>query len=209
MLVQRRRRWVSIDSTLGAGSWKESQSAPDVQPRLIQCWASVADPFIELQWKIITFNVNLTNVRSITQQTRDIEPLLDQCWANVVDGGPTLIQQWFNVSCLLGTFNCLSYASGTQSTVHTALLRRSINVIAVDLTSQQRRVPSRNLLRALRFINLKSRLLQHQYNTLWPMWYRFWISNRLQGHGVNDNEQKYFHYTVKMTQCDWNWNMEW
>ena len=40
--------------------------------------------------------------RSTTaEQTRDIEPMLDQCWADVVDGGPTLNQHWFNVSCLL------------------------------------------------------------------------------------------------------------
>ena len=37
-----------------------------------------------------------------TQQTRDIESLLVQCWASVVDGGPTLNQQWLNVSCVLG-----------------------------------------------------------------------------------------------------------
>ena len=37
-----------------------------------------------------------------SRQTRDIEPLLDQCWASVVDGGPTLNQQWLNVSCLVG-----------------------------------------------------------------------------------------------------------
>ena len=37
-----------------------------------------------------------------SQETRDIEALLVQCWASVVDGGPTLNQQWLNVSCLLG-----------------------------------------------------------------------------------------------------------
>ena len=36
------------------------------------------------------------------QQTRDIEPLLVQCWASVVDGGPTLNQQWLNLSSSLG-----------------------------------------------------------------------------------------------------------
>ena len=25
-----------------------------------------------------------------------------QCWANVVDGGPTLVKHWVDVSCLLG-----------------------------------------------------------------------------------------------------------
>ena len=28
--------------------------------------------------------------------------MLDQCWASVVDGGPTLVQHWVDVSCLLG-----------------------------------------------------------------------------------------------------------
>ena len=34
--------------------------------------------------------------------TRHIDPMLDQCWANVVDGGPTLVQLWIDVLCLLG-----------------------------------------------------------------------------------------------------------
>ena len=39
---------------------------------------------------------------TVTQKTpRDIEPMLGQCWNDVVDGGPTLAQHWFNVSCLL------------------------------------------------------------------------------------------------------------
>ena len=28
--------------------------------------------------------------------------MFDQCWANVVDGGPTLVEHWVDVSCLLG-----------------------------------------------------------------------------------------------------------
>ena len=40
------------------------------------------------------------------QQTPDIEQMLVQCWADVVDGGPTLNQHWFNVSCLLGPDPC-------------------------------------------------------------------------------------------------------
>ena len=38
---------------------------------------------------------------SITQQTRDVNPMLYYCWASVADGGPTVIQHWVNVSCLL------------------------------------------------------------------------------------------------------------
>ena len=44
-----------------------------------------------------------------TQQTPDTDPLLDQCWPSVVDGGPTLIQQWVIVSCLLGRLSLLIF----------------------------------------------------------------------------------------------------
>ena len=37
-----------------------------------------------------------------TQQTRYIKPMLAQCWSTVYDGGSTLSQHWFNVSCLMG-----------------------------------------------------------------------------------------------------------
>ena len=37
-----------------------------------------------------------------TQQTRHMGLMLEQCWANVVDGGPTLVQHWIDVLCLLG-----------------------------------------------------------------------------------------------------------
>ena len=30
------------------------------------------------------------------------DPMFDQCWASVVDGGPTLVKHWVDVSCLLG-----------------------------------------------------------------------------------------------------------
>ena len=40
------------------------------------------------------------------QQTRHIDPMLDQCWADVVDGGPTLVQHWVDVSCFLGPCTC-------------------------------------------------------------------------------------------------------
>ena len=38
---------------------------------------------------------------------RNIEPLLVQCWSTVYDAGPTLNQQWLNVSCLPGSYWCL------------------------------------------------------------------------------------------------------
>ena len=36
-----------------------------------------------------------------SQQTRHIETMLFKCWASVADGGPTLNQHCFNVSCLM------------------------------------------------------------------------------------------------------------
>ena len=33
-----------------------------------------------------------------------LDPTLDRCWASVVDGGPTFIKLWVNVSCLLGAY---------------------------------------------------------------------------------------------------------
>ena len=41
---------------------------------------------------------------STTQQTRHTFPMFDQCWAIVVDGGPTLVRHWVDVSCFLGLF---------------------------------------------------------------------------------------------------------
>ena len=29
--------------------------------------------------------------------------MFDQCWTNVVDGGPTLVKQWVDVSCFPGS----------------------------------------------------------------------------------------------------------
>ena len=45
---------------------------------------------------------NLWSLYPASQQTRDIVPMLVQCWFTVYDAGPTLNQQWDNVSCLLG-----------------------------------------------------------------------------------------------------------
>ena len=53
------------------------------------------------------FRSILFNRRGAEQQTRDIEPMLDYCLANVVDGGPTMIQNWHNVSCLVGGYGGL------------------------------------------------------------------------------------------------------
>ena len=42
------------------------------------------------------------NLTRLSQQTPRINPMSDQCWANVVDGGPTLVRHWVDVSCFLG-----------------------------------------------------------------------------------------------------------
>ena len=41
----------------------------------------------------------------VSQQARDIDTMLDQCWASVVDGGPTLVKHWVDISCLLGIYH--------------------------------------------------------------------------------------------------------
>ena len=44
----------------------------------------------------------MQSATSLNQQTRDFDPMLDHCWASVVNGGPTLVQHFVDVSCLLG-----------------------------------------------------------------------------------------------------------
>ena len=61
-----------------------------------------------------------------SQQTRDIKPMLGQCLADVVDGGPTLYQQWFNVSCFLGARTNSRPPKLTHSTSHSGV--RSLDV---------------------------------------------------------------------------------
>ena len=53
-----------------------------------------------------TRDTSVASVALLSQQTRDVEPMLFWCWANVEDGGSTLKQHWFNVSCLLGKAPC-------------------------------------------------------------------------------------------------------
>ena len=37
-----------------------------------------------------------------SKQARCVHPVLSQCWTSVADGGPTFIQHWMGVACLLG-----------------------------------------------------------------------------------------------------------
>ena len=65
------------------------------QGTLAQCrliWAMIADG--------PTLDRNKASVKT-SPQTRDVDPMLVYSWLDVVDGGPTLGQHWFNVSCLL------------------------------------------------------------------------------------------------------------
>ena len=53
----------------------------------------------------------------VSQKTRDIDPMFDQCWANVVDGGPTLVKHWVDVSCFSG-MPTVVFADRTMRTWH-------------------------------------------------------------------------------------------
>ena len=58
-------------------------------------------------------------VSGSAQQTRDIKPLLVQCWAR---GGPTLNQQWFNVSRLLCDIQLESVAEVKRVTPNSSVV---------------------------------------------------------------------------------------
>ena len=79
----------------------------------LRCWTNVNIILIQRlvslcfhkNKKYIPFeNRNCSKMYELPQQTRLIDPILDQCWTNVVDGGPTLVQHWIDVSCLLGPY---------------------------------------------------------------------------------------------------------
>ena len=57
------------------------------------------------------------------EQTRHIYPIFDQCRANVVDGGPTLVKHWLDVSCA-----CLE---SRRSRVRTLPWHSSFNIISI------------------------------------------------------------------------------
>ena len=50
--------------------------------------------------------------------TRDVDPTLNQCWAAVCDLGPTLIQRWTDVSCLLGVQRSIHGCLRSPYTAH-------------------------------------------------------------------------------------------
>ena len=61
----------------------------------------------------------LTFISWPTQPIRYINAMLVCCWASVADGGSTLNQYWFNVSCWLGT-PLLERGGGLSVVVSTA-----------------------------------------------------------------------------------------
>ena len=52
--------------------------------------------------RICSLSLLLSRLRRMwSQQTRDIDPMLDQYWSTGYDAGPTSVQHWVDVSCLL------------------------------------------------------------------------------------------------------------
>ena len=58
--------------------------------------------FVNIRTTLRRDITNLWSLYPASQQTRDIVPMRVQCSFTVYDAGPTLKQQWDNVSCLLG-----------------------------------------------------------------------------------------------------------
>ena len=90
--------------------WRRLQA--DTDPMSVKCWASVAGasqyPFSPSQYFMLPVRAQCFEPKldcdagphSAWRQTRHAYPILGQCWLSVVDGGPTLVQHWVNVSCL-------------------------------------------------------------------------------------------------------------
>ena len=49
--------------------------------------------------KGLNMSSDCLSIVSETQQAWNIEQMLGLCWADIVDGGPTLAQHRFNISC--------------------------------------------------------------------------------------------------------------
>ena len=92
--------------------------------KLAPWWLNVGDIGPALKHYLTTYSCMLELVYAaqvrgggLVQQTRYIEPLLVQCWSTVYDAGPTLNQQWLNVSCLLGHGLCKGGGGGDTGQV--------------------------------------------------------------------------------------------
>ena len=58
-----------------------------------------------------------------SQQRRDIGPVLDLCWPTVFDAGPTLIQHWANILCLVGYRQVIFYKQVHSRTTEQILIQ--------------------------------------------------------------------------------------
>ena len=72
----------------------------------IHCELWIATAFLIPQWmKIIKFieypSGKFISKRKPAYQTQGIHPMLFKCWSSVFDAGPTLKQNWLNISCVL------------------------------------------------------------------------------------------------------------
>ena len=87
--------WVKLHNAHDAGwihfweSWQIRRCTPHSKDKMLtQC--------------CFNFEPNKVGPRTERVKTWYMVETLNQCWADVEDGGPTLKQHWFNVSCLLG-----------------------------------------------------------------------------------------------------------
>ena len=97
MLVQRTRRWPALNQhRISVYTWPchSSQGWP-------HHYVDLAASQTLHSALVLSKPTSEYHMSAHSQHTRDIEPTLGQCWAEVVDGGSTLNQHWFNVSCLL------------------------------------------------------------------------------------------------------------
>ena len=72
---------------------------------------------IGISWRFLLYVTGAAH----STATCDSEPMLGKCWASVVDGGPTFIQHWFNVMCLLRRWSNI-YTALVQCRVFTGHL---------------------------------------------------------------------------------------
>ena len=114
MVAQRLRRWPSISQAQGQGLALDeyrfmsrvracrdcprvaSQQTPDIEPRLVQCWAGIVDggPTLNQHWLHNSFLLPLS--RCLVYRSW-CDPRLVGCWHTVCDTRPKLKRYWFNI----------------------------------------------------------------------------------------------------------------
>ena len=95
MLGQCRRWWAGIGVS---ATPTQHKATIDFTADFRWPWQQLGDPPRGQSSQCLSF-LNSDCTTAYTQQTQDLEPTLIYCWSSVVDGGPTLQQHWFNVSC--------------------------------------------------------------------------------------------------------------